>query len=577
MSHFRKLQLTYFISKISHTCLKPSQSPRFHSAKSAPQSALKNCDFKFPSKVRKEAQVALLEYLHSTRSLQFLDADNMCKNSPFFLNDILSKVLQKKKIDTAASDVKKSISRYLRYHPINEFEPFFESTGLKPFEYLHLLPRDMMFINDDTVLMENYHTLCNYGVPRNKMGKIFKDAPQVFRYESGVLVSKFQSYEELGVASSTLVKVISLSPRILVGDVDLYLVKVLEKLNRLVGEEKGSTWIEEQLLDESSCNFGVMHELLCLLEKVYSDKKLLGEMIGQHPFVCFEDSGVWALSLIVFLVKLGLSLDQIAIIFVKFPQIGVLMFLSNLRKCFTFLSDIDMHAAEIGNIFQSHSLLMGSFTIKKSSSLLSSLNVGKKRVCKLVQDNPEGMQNWAVGRKIQPYPEDKEMRALKTEFLKTKFLLSLGYEENSEGIKQAFKLFRGKGDELQERYDFIVNAGLDAKDVREMIKASPQILNQTTDMINTKIEYLVNEGYPISSLVDFPSFLSYTLCRVKLRLSMYNWLRDHRVVHPRLALSTIVACSEELFLRLYVNRHPSGLQVWQDLKSEIYPENNNMI
>ncbi|MED6130412.1 hypothetical protein PIB30_000917 [Stylosanthes scabra] len=572
MSHFRKLQFTNFISKISHTCLKPSQNPRFHSTKSATQSKPKNHDFKFPSKVRKEAQAALLEYLHSTRSLQFVDADNMCKNSPFFLEDILRKVLQTKKIDPGANGVKKSISRYLRYHPINEFEPFFESTGLKPSEYLHLLPRDLMFLHDDTLLMENYHTLCNYGVPRNKMGKIFKDTPQVFRYESGVLGSKFQSYEELGVAPSTLVKVISLSPMVLVGDVDFYLVKVLEKLNRLVGGEMGCTWIEEQLLDESNCNFGVMHELLCLLEKVYSDEKLLGEMIGKHPSIVFEDSGVQALSLIVFLVKLGLSLDQIAIIFVEFPQIGMFMFLSNLRKCYTLLCDIDMPAVEIGKIFQSHSLLMGSFTIKKCSSLLGSLNVGKKMVCKFVQDNPEGMKNWAVGKKIEPYPDEKKTKAEKIELLKTEFLLSLGYEENSEGIKQAFKLFRGKGDELQERFNFLVDAGLDVKDVREMIKASPQILNQTTDMINMKIEYLLSEGYPLSSLVNFPSFLSYTPCRVKLRFSMYNWLRDHKVVHPMLALSTIVACSEEIFLRLYVNRHPSGLQVWQDLKSEIYSE-----
>ncbi|XLT09774.1 hypothetical protein HN51_055567, partial [Arachis hypogaea] len=80
-------------------------------------------------------------------------------------------------IDTVASDIKKSISHCLCYHPINKFEPFFESIGLKPIEYLYLLPRDMMFINNNTMLMENYHNLCNYGIPRNKMGKIFKDAP----------------------------------------------------------------------------------------------------------------------------------------------------------------------------------------------------------------------------------------------------------------------------------------------------------------------------------------------------------------------------------------------------------------
>ena len=499
----------------------------------------------------------------------------MCKNSPFFLDDLLKKVLHKKNKnlgDGGGNDIKKSISRYLRYHPINEFEPFFESTGLKPFEYLHLLPRDMIFLNDDTLLMENYHTLCNYGVPRNKMGKIFKEAPQVFRYERGVLGSKLQCYKELGVASSTLVKVVSLSPRVLVGDVDLCFVKVVEKLKRLVAGEKGSGWIEGQLLDEGCCNFGLMVELLCLLEKVYSEEKLLGEMIDQHPCVVFEYSGGRTLSLIGFLMKFGLSVDQVALMFLEFPQIGIAKFLLNLRKCFMFLCDIEMQAAEIGKIFRSHSLMMGSSTLKKTNSLLGNLNVGRKRLCKFVQENPQEMKNWVLGKKIQPLVNSDEEK--KSKALKTEFLLSLGYEENSEKMEEAFKLFRGKGAELQERFDFIVGAGLDCKDVREMIRVSPQILNQTTDRINMKIEYLVNEGYPISSLVNFPSFLSYTPCRVKLRLSMYNWLKDHGAADPGLALSTVIACSEKIFVQQYVNRHPSGPQVWQDLTSEIYSENS---
>ena len=66
----------------------------------------------------KQVKLALLEYLHSTRSIQYLDADNMSKNSPFFLQGLLKKV-------DMASNIGRSVSRYLRYHPINEFEPFF--------------------------------------------------------------------------------------------------------------------------------------------------------------------------------------------------------------------------------------------------------------------------------------------------------------------------------------------------------------------------------------------------------------------------------------------------------------------
>ena len=38
--------------------------------------------------IQKEAQPALLEYLHSTRGLQFIDAENITKNCPHFLEKL---------------------------------------------------------------------------------------------------------------------------------------------------------------------------------------------------------------------------------------------------------------------------------------------------------------------------------------------------------------------------------------------------------------------------------------------------------------------------------------------------------
>ncbi|KAE9615849.1 hypothetical protein Lal_00017427 [Lupinus albus] len=558
MFHFRKLRLTFTFPIFNFspkTHLKPSQNPRF--LQTTKNSPILQSEKKFTPTTIREAQSALLEYLHSTRSLQFTDADNICKNSPFFIQDLLRKVKIRKE---SVSDMKKSISRYLCYHPINEFEPFFESMGLRPSEYVCLLPKDMIFLNDDVVLMENYHTLCNYGVPRNKMGMIFKEAPQLFRYENGVLSKKIQAYENLGVAPSTLVKVVTLSPSLLVGDVNVQFVKVVDKLKGLVAKG-GSDWIERHLLD---CNWGLMLELLCLLGKVCSEEQL-GDVIHNHPRVV--ESGGTTLSLIGFLLKFGLSVKQICLVFLEFPQIRADQFLKNLRQCFVFLNEIEMQAAEIGKIFQSHSLMLGSSTLKKTNSLLCNLNVGKKRLCRFVEENPQEIRNWAVGMKVQPLENSNEDQISKEH--KIEFLLGLGYVENSEEMKKAFKLFRGRGTELQERFDFIVEAGLDCEVVREMITVYPQILNQSTDRINFKIELLVKEGYPISSLVNFPSFLSYTPGRVKLRLSMYNWLKDHGAADPGLSLSTVIACSEKVFVKQYVNRHPSGPQAWQDLKAQI--------
>ncbi|XP_022967908.1 transcription termination factor MTEF18, mitochondrial-like [Cucurbita maxima] len=106
------------------------------------------------------------------KEAQFMDAENMSRNSPIFLEKLLGRVEHE-------SDTGRSITRFLLYHPINEFEPFFENAGLQPAEYNAFLPCDLMFSSDDSLLLENYNVLCSYGIERNKIGKIYKEATQI--------------------------------------------------------------------------------------------------------------------------------------------------------------------------------------------------------------------------------------------------------------------------------------------------------------------------------------------------------------------------------------------------------------
>ncbi|GAV63941.1 mTERF domain-containing protein [Cephalotus follicularis] len=510
------------------------------------------------SKVRKKAQAAFLEYLHNTRSLQFTDAENISRNSPDFLAKLLKSV-------NVEADVGNSITRYLRYHPINEFEPFFESLGLKTPEYAPLLPRDLMFLSDDDLLLANYHVLCDYGIARNKIGKIFRESEEVFRYESGVLLSKLEAYEKLGLNQDFMRKVVIYSPYILIGGVNIEFVKVIEIL-KSVGLQ--FSWIEEHFSKHNYYNWGLMLRVLSSFTMMGCNEEQLGRMISQHPGLLFEASGGTTLSVFGFILKFGFTMDQMFSMFLQFPDSQVGKFYSNLRQCFMFLNEIGMKADETGKIFRSHPILLGSSALKKTNSLLTRLNVGKNRLCQYIQENPQVMKKWVMGSQVGPLPNSGENE--RQQMLKNKFLLDLGFGENLNKMDQALKVFRGKGSELQERFDCIVTAGLDRKEVIGMIRVSPQILNQKKDVIQKKIGVLVNDlGYPISSLVVFPSYLSYTPQRVNLRFSMYNWLKDQGKADPTLALSTIVATSENYFVRAFVNRHPGGPEVWQKLKKQI--------
>lgn len=534
--------------------------PRFYRTKrvSLENSAAKDV-FRISSATWKLAQAALLDYLHCTRCLQFMDAEYISKNSPMFLAMLLKKV-------SSDGDVQQSIARFLRYHPINEFEPFFESMGLKPSEYSSLLPQNPMFLGDDDHLLENYHELCHYGVERNKIGRIFKDASEIFGYSSGVLISKIQAYEKLGLSQCLVVRFIVSSPYILIGDVNRDLVEVLERLKRIGFE---FSWLEEIFHDSVYCSWSQIRGLLDLLSEMGCNEEQLNQLIGQHPEILFDGSGGKMLSLIGFLLKFGSKLGELLLIFLQFPEIQLGMFFSNLRQCFLFLSEINMENQEIGKILRSHPLMLGQCTLKKPNSILAQLNIGKKRLCKIMQEDPQQMKNWVLGSKIERLPGTNEDRRSLTE--RIRFLLGLGYADNSSAMKKALKLFRGRGGKLRERFNCLVEAGLDPKDVLEMVRVAPQILNQSKDLIERKIDFLVNElGYPVLILVRFPSYLNYNINRVKLRYSMHKWLIDHGTSDPMLSLCTIITSTERNFIKHQVNHHPNGLQVFQELKSDIY-------
>jgi hypothetical protein len=203
------------------------------------------------------------------------------KNSPHFLQNLLSKV------DTD-KQVARSLTKFLRYNPINEFEPFFESLGLSPSELSMLLPRHLMFLSDDHVMLDNFHVLCNYGIPRSKMGKMYKEAKEIFGYDYWTLALKLQAYEKLGLSKPTVIKLISCCPSLLIGRVNCEFVKVLERLKELMFE---NDWIGGYLSGKSTYNWNRMLDTVIFLDTVgYSEEQML-YLFNTNRALLFEGSG----------------------------------------------------------------------------------------------------------------------------------------------------------------------------------------------------------------------------------------------------------------------------------------------
>ncbi|XP_062195590.1 transcription termination factor MTEF18, mitochondrial-like [Phragmites australis] len=461
--------------------------------------------------------------------------------------------------------VSKALVRLFRYHPINEFEPFMESIGLKPSEYDSLLPRDLMFLADDETLLKNYHILCNYGVGRTKMGRIYRDAADVFSFGENVLVSKLQALEDLGFSKTSVIKLVISSPLILACDPSAEF-KILQWLDD-VGIERD--WIGQFLSVRKSYNWRKMVEVPQFFSELGFNKEGFGKLIRKNPDFLLDGSGKVLFKAVSIMLKAGSGKQDLFNLFLDFPNVQARNFARNIMRGVLLLAEIGVSEEDIKKFVVSNASMLGSAPVKKANSILTNLSVGKKRLCKIIMEEPRQLMKYTFGSKLSRLPKcDRSSETTLNE--KVKFLKSLGFVEGSDDMKKALKVFRGKGDELQDRYDFLVKTGFDPKDVVNMIKIAPHVLNQKINVLESKISFLVNETvYPLSSLVGFPSFLSFTVERAKARFLMYNWLRERGLATPNLALSSFLASSDKKFVKYFVEKHEMGHDVWENFKREV--------
>ncbi|CAH9141229.1 unnamed protein product [Cuscuta epithymum] len=508
---------------------------------------------KFVRSVRRDAEAALFDYLHCTRGFSYLDSELISRNSPRFLRYLVSKIRRDEK------DVAGALTRFFRYHPINEFEPFFESLGLGRYDVACLLPDNMMFLTDDTTLLDNYHVLFDYGVPHTKIGKIFKEAGEVFRYGYGVLNMKLRDFENLGLCQSTVIDLVICCPNLLLpGKKDEFIV-VLDKLKDIGFE---SDWIVSCLSSKQTYNWRRVLDTTCFLSEIsYSNPQMI-TLVKANPALLFE--GTQAYLLVTQLVKLGLSRNTIYLWFTENPKILTLNHAKRICKAIKFLLEIGMDRENIARTVSTNIQVIGKYPLKYPNFVLKDFKGDRARLSKIIQKDPMNLLRLASNWETKSLWKRTELSNLK---LKKAFLLRLGYVKNSDEMKKVFKSVEARGDLLQERFDCLVEAGLDRNDVVQMFRRTPKMLNGTKEEILKKIEILKKySSFGVESIVRFPTFLTYGNYRIKCRLSMYEWGKERGVLRPTLTLSTILVSTEGRFLKYYVNVHPYGPAMWESLK-----------
>ncbi|KAG8047891.1 hypothetical protein GUJ93_ZPchr0008g12003 [Zizania palustris] len=398
------------------------------------------------------AQNALMDYLHVTRGISFGDAEHMSKRAPIFLGKLLDKVKDAvkepaeggeelafrskvKKREMRDKRVHRALVRFFNFNPVNEFEPFLESIGIRPSEYESLLPRDLMFLDDDATLLYNFRVLCNYGIAHTKIGRIYMDTTEVFSFGHGMLASKLKALEDLGLSKASVIKLVISSPAILLRDPNAEL-KILQWLDD-VGIQRD--WIGQFLSARKSYNWRRMVQVPQFFSDLGFTKEGIGKLIRQNPDFLFGGSGNMIFVAVLIMLKAGSGKKELFDLFLDFPDLSIENFTRNLRRGILLLAGIGVSDKDIKKFVISNGSLLGSVTVKMPNSILTHLRVGKGRLRKIIMEDPHLLIKYSLGSKLNHLPK---VDAYEVSFKeKVKFLKSIGFVEDSEGMKQALKNF----------------------------------------------------------------------------------------------------------------------------------------
>ncbi|XXG85910.1 hypothetical protein AAC387_Pa11g0909 [Persea americana] len=515
-----------------------------------------------------EAQQALTDYLHSTSCLSFTNAEHITKNSPSSLSNLLSN------FKFSIFNVSKSLHRFLRYHPINEFEFFFESIGISPPEIPAFLPPHKFFLSEDgRDLLSSARTLVEFGFPWNKLGRIYKEDVSVFSESTSKLLGRLHRLEALGFNRIQVIGICLAFPSFL-GQNDEFggeLDALFDVLKRVFYDFDFGSGLEG--------NVDVCYEICRKIRVFYNlgcEKGKMGELIGRNRDVFLEFTEVAFVEKVDFFCRLGMRKEDIGLLVLRHPEILSFNLEDHIITVSDYLKRIGLDNEELNTVILQYPHVLGKNRLKNLPQTMKALDLQNWFADRIMNGNHHLLSGFVSSCSDEELKEDLKNDLERIEFLtkhhhtfgKLDFLLGIGFGNNLNNI-EILRHLHGTGSQLQERFNCLLHMGIKYSSLCKMISASPKILNQNTDMLQQKVDFLCNElQCSLQHLEAFPSYLYYDLeKRIKPRHRILAWLREKDLLKKQYSLSTVLATSEKRFIACLLFIHPATPKQWLEVFS----------
>ncbi|KAI3449064.1 hypothetical protein Pfo_005729 [Paulownia fortunei] len=514
--------------------------------------------WKHRSKAIQESQKALTDYLHTTRSLPFLFADNIARNSPHSLWKIVSE------IPFSPSTFVYSFQRFLRYHPINEFDFFLESIGVKCDENgipRSLLPPNAFFLSD----WKHFDVACalaGMGFPWSKLGLLCKEEYLIFEIDASVLQRKISEIKDgYGFNSVTVISICLAFPRVLYNEMN----GLLSDLKILFLDYDLSCSVEGDVdaMFELCEKIKTFYDLGCEMGKV-------GELMGRSKSIFIEYSKEILISKIEYFCKLNVRKDQIGLFLLSRPEIFGYDLEARVISVSEFLEHFGMVENELKSLEQKYPHVFGRNRVANLPYVMRSMDLGEWFFERMKNGDHSLLGTYMIRcmEDLDKHYADnlRKIRAKRTHVhavKKLNFLHSIGFGENRFAVK-ALALLNSSSSQLQQRFDCLLCCGIEYSKLCAMVRLLPKILNQQESILEKKIEFLCTDmGSSLQYLDVFPGYLCYDLeKRIKPRYKFHQWLVEQGFCQKEYSLSTIIASSEKTFVARISRIHHAAAKKW---------------
>ncbi|OVA04678.1 Mitochodrial transcription termination factor-related [Macleaya cordata] len=548
----------HFFTITCSSSLYNSISRHFSSLPRLPK--LRKIPYKHRARTILQAQQALTDYLHATRSLSFNHAEHISKNSLFSLSDLISRV------EFSPSNFSRNFQKFLRYHPINEFEFFFESIGITHSEINGFLPTHEFFLSEEGAILNVANSLSAFGFPWNRLGILYKEEISIFSKNPETLTSRLDRFKNSGFDTVSVVGICLVFPFVLNGN-DVVSDELFDFLKRVI--------LDFDLMSSVEGNVDAWYEICRKIRFFYDlgcEKGQLGELMGRNQNVILDYSEQVLVEKVDFFCRMNANKEDVGLLLLRCPDILNFDLESPVLSVFGFLKHAGLSDEELNSITVQYPYVLGKNRLENLPHLMRALNLHDWLFDKIMKGEHHLLANFVIignpNEDVDIGYQDslKRIQSTKNHYHtmgKLNFLHGIGFGENLATIK-ALSYLHGTRNELQERFDCLLQIGIEFSNLCKIVSLWPKILNQNTDMLEQKVIFLREEmGCSLQYLDVFPGYLCFDLeNRIKPRYRIHMWLKEKGFVKRNYSIASILATSEKRFIARLFSIHPAAPKQW---------------